>query len=281
VPGKGQLYGGSKTSYRPSRSFADDPCHRSAAILSEKSNEELADYVMKWHGHLTRWFGPRMDVAGKRVLVIGSQYGPELLWCLRNGAGEVIGLDPEGCRPDPLLLALERVGLSSRRDDFRMIKASTLDAGDLGSFDYVMSNNVFEHVQGLSHTLGSIARFVPEVGGRIVVFADPLFLSSQGHHTRLGAWQHLTMRQDEIRDLVPAAQFEAYRTALNGMTITSFLEAVREAGLMLLDLAIVPDREISRFGSIWPHIPPGLKPLDLCLEGLCCTLVFPHNLAAG
>jgi len=222
-----------------------------------------------------------MDVAGKRVLVIGSQYGPELLWALRNGAREVVGLDPENCPPDPLLLALDRLALGDRRDAFRMIAATTHEAGDIGTFDYVMSNNVFEHINGLSHTLSSIARFLPGVGGRLILFADPLFLSSQGHHTRLGPWEHLTQSQEAIRDVVPPAQYAAYRTTLNGMTVTSFLEAVREAGLIPLDFGIVPDRALDQFGSIASQIPPGLKPMDLCVEGLVCTLAFPHNLTQG
>jgi len=251
----------------------------SAAILSDKSTDELADYVAKWHGHLTRWFGPRMDVAGKRVLVIGSQYGPEILWALRNGAHEVVGLDPENCSSDALLLALDRLGLGERRDAFRMVAATTHEAGDIGTFDYVMSNNVFEHVEALSHTLRSTARFLPDPGGRLIIFADPLFLSSQGHHTRLDAWEHLTKSQEAIRAIVPPRQYEAYRATLNGMTLTSFLEAVREAGLLLLDLGIVPDRALDRFGEIAPQLPPGLKPMDLCVEGLVCTLAFPHNLS--
>lgn len=222
-----------------------------------------------------------MNVAGKRVLVIGSQYGPELLWALRNGAREVVGLDPENCPPDALRLALDRLGLGERSDAFRMVPATTHDAGDIGAFDYVMSNNVFEQIDGLSHTLRSVARFLPDTGGRLVIFADPLFLSSQGHHTRIGAWEHLTQSQEAIRAAVPPRQYEAYRTTLNGMTLTSFLEAVREAGLVLLDLGVVPDRAIDRFREVAPQIAPGLKPMDLCLEGLVCTLAFPHNLAGG
>lgn len=233
---------------------------------------------MKWHGHLTRWFGPRMQVAGKRVLVIGSQYGPEILWALRNGASHVVGLDPEGCAPDALLIALERVGLADRRDAFTMIAATSHDVGDIGAFDYVMSNNVFEHVYGLSSTFLSLSRFLPGENGRIVIFADPLFLSSQGHHLRAGPWEHLILSQEDLRAKVPPRQWAAYRGGLNGMTLTSFLEAVREAGLVLLDLGVVPDREIDRFHLIWPNIPSGLKPMDLCLEGVVCTLAFPRNL---
>lgn len=219
-----------------------------------------------------------MDVAGKRVLVIGSQYGPELLWALRNGAREVIGLDPEGCRPEPLLRALERLGLGDRCEAFRMIAATTHEVGDIGTFDYVMSNNVFEHIFGLSHTLASIARFLPDPGGRLVIFADPLFLSSQGHHTRLGAWDHLILPQEVIQAVVPERQYQAYRMTLNGMTLTSFLEAVRESGMLLLDLGIVADRALSEFQALQPKIPPAFKPMDLCIEGVVCTLAFPHNI---
>lgn len=220
-----------------------------------------------------------MAVAGKRVLVIGAQYGTEMVWALRNGAAEVVGLDPEGCATDALEIALDRIGHGARKGDFRQVHATTHDAGDIGTFDYVMSNNVFEHIDGLSHTLASIARFMPAPGARAVIFADPLFYSSQGHHLRAGSWQHLTLSQEALRAQTPPRQWEAYRAMLNGMTLTSFLGAVREAGMILLDLGVVPDRALAEFPSIRDAIPPGLKPMDLCIEGLVCTLAFPENIA--
>lgn len=60
---------------------------------------------------------------------------------------------------------------------------------------------------------------------------------------------------------------------LNGMTITDFLGAVREAGPVLL-----PDRQIGRFGEVRDRLPPALKPMDLSLEGIGATMAFPHNL---
>jgi SAM-dependent methyltransferase len=197
---------------------------------------------------------------------------------LRNGAREVVGLDPENCPPDALLLALERLGLSDRRDAFRMVSATTHDAGDIGTFDYVMSNNVFEHIHDLAHTLMSLRRFVPARGNRIVIFADPLFYSSAGHHLRAGPWDHLTRSAAELEPTVPPRQWEAYRTQLNGMTITDFLGAVRDSGMILLDLGIVADRALDRFAELRPLISPGLKPMDLCCEGIACTLAFPENI---
>ena len=62
------------------------------------------------------------------------------------------------------------------------------------------------------------------------------------------------------------------------MTITSFLDAVREAGLILLDLGIRPDPDIETYVATAKQFPPGLKPMDLCLSGISCTLAFPHNI---
>lgn len=67
-----------------------------------------------------------------------------------------------------------------------------LTLGDVGTFDLILSNNVLEHVDGLSASLAALARLLPGPGGRIVVFADPLFLSAFGHHLPIGAWEHLT-----------------------------------------------------------------------------------------
>ncbi len=62
------------------------------------------------------------------------------------------------------------------------------------------------------------------------------------------------------------------------MTITGFLDAVREAGLILLDLGIRPDPSLDRFAETAAALPSGFKPMDLCLAGVSCTLAFPHNI---
>lgn len=62
------------------------------------------------------------------------------------------------------------------------------------------------------------------------------------------------------------------------MTITVFLEAVREAGLILLDLAIRPNPNLQLFVEKRKAFQPGLKPMDLCLSGISCALAFPHNI---
>lgn len=39
-------------------------------------------------------FGDRADMVGKRVLVMGSGWGVEVLWALQRGAAHVTGFDP-------------------------------------------------------------------------------------------------------------------------------------------------------------------------------------------
>ena len=62
------------------------------------------------------------------------------------------------------------------------------------------------------------------------------------------------------------------------MTITVFLEGVREAGLILLDLGIRHDPNLELYVEKRKAFPPGLKPMDLCLSGISCTLAFPQNI---
>lgn len=246
--------------------------------MLEQRIADLAAYISKWDKHLDHHFGAKMDVAGKRVLVIGSGWGSEVLWLLKRGAAEVVGLDPGRERRQPLERALADQGLAELASRARLIQGTTLDVGEIGSFDIVMSNNVLEHVQGLSANLAALAARMPGKGCRFHVFTDPLYFASHGHHLPVGAWDHLTQTQAELEASVQPYQWAEYRDGLNGMTITDFLGAVREAGMILLDLSIVPDHKITDFPEIQPRLPVGLKPMDLCLEGISCTLAFPHNL---
>ena len=246
--------------------------------VDEKMLREVTAYIQKWDNHLETYFGGKFTLEGKRLLVVGSGWGTEVLWALKKGAAYVAGIDPRAADRAFVENALGEHGLSHLADRFALHQGTTPTVPDLGSFDLILSNNTFEHVECLSANLAALARFLPDKGGRIFIFADPLFYSSQGHHVPIGAWEHLTQTQESIRERVTRNQWREYREGLNGMTLTGFLDSVREAGLVLLDLGIRPDPNIDRFAEIRDALPPGLKPMDLCLSGLSCTLAFPHNL---
>ena len=246
--------------------------------VDEKMLREVTAYIQQWDEHLDTWFGGKVELAGKRLLVVGSGWGSEIIWALKHDVAHVTGLDPRSDERAFVEQALAEQGLSHLADRFTLIAGTAPTAPDLDGFDLILSNNVFEHVEGLATNLAALGRFLPEKGGRIHIFADPLFYASKGHHLPIGAWEHLTETQASIRERVNSRQWREYRGGLNGMTITSFLDAVREAGLILLDLGIRPDPEIETYVATAKQFPPGLKPMDLCLSGISCTLAFPHNI---
>jgi len=246
--------------------------------VDEKMLREVTAYIQKWDDHLATYFGGKFSLEGKRLLVIGSGWGTEVLWALKQGAAHVAGIDPRPPERAFVEAALAEHGLSHLADRFSLHQGTAPSVSGIGTFDLILSNNTFEHIDCLSATLAALARFLPDKGGRIFIFADPLFYSSLGHHVPIGPWEHLSQSQEAIRARVTPNQWREYRGGLNGMTITSFLGAVREAGLILLDLAIRPDPNIERFPELRDALPPGLKPMDLCLSGVSCTLAFPQNL---
>jgi SAM-dependent methyltransferase len=243
-----------------------------------KMLREVTAYIQKWDEHLEIYFGGKFSLEGKRLLVVGSGWGTEVLWALKQGAAYVAGIDPRPPERAFVEAALAEHGLAHLAERFSLHQGTAPSMAEIGTFDLVLSNNTFEHIDCLSATLAALARFLPDKGGRIFIFADPLFHSSVGHHLPIGPWEHLSQTQDSIRARVTPNQWREYRGGLNGMTITSFLDAVREAGLILLDLGIRPDPHVGRFPELRDALPPGLKPMDLCLSGVSCTLAFPHNL---
>lgn len=246
--------------------------------IDERMLGEITAYIQRWDDHLDLFFGGKFDLAGKRLLVVGSGWGTEVLWALKQNAAHVTGIDPRSDERDYVEKALADGGQSALADRFTLHLGTAVTVPDLGTFDLILSNNVFEHVEGLAANLAALGRFLPDKGGRIFIFTDPLFYASIGHHLPIGLWEHLTETQPSIRERVNSRQWKEYRFGLNGMTITSFLGAVREAGLILLDLGIRPDPNLDHFVTIQKRFPPGLKPMDLCLSGISCTLAFPHNI---
>lgn len=245
---------------------------------SDQKAQERAAYIAKWGRHLDKEFGGKFEINGSRILVLGSGWGSEALWLLQRGAREVVGLDPAWSDRRPLEIALAANGRSDLAGRFELHGCAAPDAPDLGAFDHVITNNALEHVFGISANLAALARFLPQPGSRVFAFADPLFYSSLGHHLPVGPWEHLSLSQSDLRAKVGPFQWRDYSDGLNGMTLTDFLAAVREAGMVLLELGIRPDVNLPRFRDLRATIPPGIKPMDLCLEGFSCTLAFPENL---
>jgi len=249
-----------------------------SSIITEKQIREISAYIQRWDEHMAIYFEKRVDVAGKRVLVVGSGWGTETLWALRRGAAFVCGIDPRSDERAYVERCLTDAGQSGLASRFELHATTATEIGDIGTFDLILTNNTFEHVFGLSANLSAMSRFIPNPGSRIYMLAGPLFLSSTGHHMPVGPWDHLTMSQADLRAKVSPLQWGEYRDGLNGMTITDLLGAVREAGLIVTELSVLLDPNVGQLPTMLANLPSALKPMDLAMQGISCTLAFPRNL---
>ena len=242
--------------------------------------EFLKKYIERHENHLDRYMGAMIDPAGKRILVLGAGWGTETYWALKNGAEFVYGLDPAPRQIEPLLLALSAVSeeLVAKFEHTRALIWEIPE--EVEPFDAIISNNVVEHVFNLSANLAACKRQIPKPGGRVHIFTDPLFYSSAGSHLPVAPWAHLIESQASLLANLGTTRtnWSEYRHGLNGMTLTSFLEAVREAGMWIENMSVVPDRNRTHFNELLDGMPSGLKPMDLLLEGISCTLAFPQNI---
>jgi 2-polyprenyl-3-methyl-5-hydroxy-6-metoxy-1,4-benzoquinol methylase len=128
------------------------------------------------------------EFAGKRVLDVGSAYGGFVIECALLGA-DAYGIEIE----EPLHeLALanaqgERGRITLLRGD--ILDPSLLDVSQLGAFDLVVINDVFEHVYDSVSLFRRIAELTGE--GSIVYFSIPngwsyTSIEQEGHYFHFG-----------------------------------------------------------------------------------------------
>src|SRR4051795_11169855 len=83
------------------------------AKVQADSDEERLGFILAAQEHCDHFLTPIADPAGKSVLVVGAGAGTEMLWCLRHGAREVLGLDVVPQSPSALAAAVAQLGLGS------------------------------------------------------------------------------------------------------------------------------------------------------------------------
>ncbi len=232
------------------------------------STRDRLDYLLDHQPHCDLYLSQIADPRGKSVLVAGCGAGTEMLWCLRHGAREVIGIDLLPQDPEALRLAVAQLGLpTTAKWEIRQLGVE--DAPTLGrTFDLVLSNNVVEHVQDIAATLAACAGMVPPGTGRIAIFTDPLFYSSTGSHRPHPPWQHLI--DSEL--LAPQEEIP-----LNRMRLAHFLAALSAADLAILHIELIPDRALGELPSRLDALRAALPSLeiavaDLALEGIAIEL---------
>jgi SAM-dependent methyltransferase len=133
----------------------------------------------------------RLNVHGKRVLVVGCNRGQDCRHFVDFGAAEVHGLD-----------VIDEIGSEFRHPKTRYHRApvQAIPLPD-GTFDLVYSFATMEHVSDIRGGFREMARVLAP-GGLLYTVAAPLWNSRYGHHKRqffeAFPWIHLRKTQKEI-----------------------------------------------------------------------------------
>ena len=226
------------------------------------SEEHRLAFILEGQQHCDHFLTPIADPAGKSVLVAGSGAGTEMLWCLRHGAREVVGVDVAPQTAHALHAACDQMHL---QPNFTMHQIAIEDATQLDRrFNLVLSNNVFEHVGDIPRSLSACGQLVAE-DGRIAIFTDPLFYSSSGSHLQHQPWEHLWGDVESLGEI-----------PLNRMRLADFIEAVRASGLVLLNLRVIVDRNVQSLPDYRDKLGH-VAVSDLTIEGIAAELVRVGN----
>jgi SAM-dependent methyltransferase len=217
------------------------------------------DFVVAGQEHTDHYLSPLADPAGKSVLVVGCGAGTDVLWCLRHGAAEVVGIDLLEQEPGALAAAARRFGVDAGRASFRRLAVD--EAPRLGRrFDLVLSNNVFEHVGDLAAAFAACAEVVEPGSGRLAVFSSPLWLSSGGSHLPHAPWEHLWADSEDLRrrllaggrlpaghalERLDLATYLDREITLNRARVADFVAGIAAAGLAPLHLSVLPDPHLA------------------------------------
>jgi SAM-dependent methyltransferase len=272
------------------------------------SDEDRWRFIVEAQRHCDHYLTPVAAPHGRSVLVAGAGAGTEMLWCIRHGAREVVGIDRVEQSPAALERAVREIDPRCQVP-FSISRLAIEDAAALGRrFDLVLSNNTFEHVGDLGRAFQACAGAVAP-GGRVAVFTAPLYFSSAGSHLATEPWEHLWADPEELRrrllaDLPPRHPLHTMsmghyfddEISLNRMRLADFLAAVWASGLAVLNLRLIRDRHWSDFSTYAarlanlrsedglhqrpgtdPPFPP--HPADFLIEGIAAELALPG--AAG
>ncbi len=255
----------------------------------DHSHEHRLRFILEAQGHCDQVLAPIADPAGRSVLVVGAGAGTEMLWCLRHGAREVVGIDPLPQDPSALVAGIEQLGAGDA--PWELLRLGIEGAATLGrTFDLVLSYNVLEHLPHLERAFAACARLIAPVRGRVAVFTDPLYYSSHGSHLPMAPWEHLWGDGRDLRrrlmgevpglDQVSLGEYLRHEISLNRARLDELLRAIAASGLVPLALGVVPDRRITELGDYLERLGPtaadaGVQPIDLAVEGFYAELALP------
>lgn len=210
---------------------------RSGLIYFEAQRSENAEW---W-----RRIGMPIDLAGKRVLEIGSGHGALSIEAAARGAVDVTGIDPDASRvqfANDYLLAR----YPERAKSVRFLAGTVGDLPLTDRFDVVLSKDTFEHVEDLDRLVREVARRL-RPDGLLVCGFSPLYYSPNGDHGRFGLplpWLHALLPQALVLRWASKRLNRPIRSAadvgLNRLTLGEFEALLPQADWERISLRINP-----------------------------------------
>lgn len=270
--------------------------------MQRDSEAQRLQFLLAGQQHADYYLTPLADPDGKTVLVLGAGAGTDVLWALRHGAREVVGIDVLEQDPAALAAAASRYGVDAGRASLRCLDLTA--AARLGRrFDLVLSNNVFEHVADLTGAFAACAQVVEPGRGRVAIFSAPFYYSSNGSHLPTEPWEHLWAEPAALRQRLLASgllperhplevlelpEYLDREICLNRKRLIDYLEAIRQSGLSFLQLALVPDRSLAQLPRHLDAIREVIRVqgitldvADLTTAGFAVELALPPDGTAG
>jgi SAM-dependent methyltransferase len=263
-------------------------------------DEDRLRFLLDGQVHCDHYLTPLAEPRGKSVLVVGAGAGTEMLWCLRHGVREVVGLDavPQS------LVALEQARRQLGLDlsiPVSMLELRIEDAVHISRrFDLVLSNNCFEHVADVRAAFQACAALIEPGSGRIAIFTAPLYFSANGSHLPMEPWEHLWGNLDSLRtEILPKlrddhplrhvdlATYFDREISLNRMRLADFLAAVRGSDLVILHLELLTERHLAELPAYLERLAStqareGFHVTDFAVEGIAVELMrVPDQPLAG
>lgn len=231
------------------------------------SDKEFGERVATMNWMLGFAGEPQAVVAGKRVVEIGSGFGAGAIACVKNGAAQYLGIEPDpfGTRvvqlggPDPgYRSCYERAarGIDKRR---ALFLEGFADDWPGSGFDVCLIADVLEHVERPAAIAASAHRLLRE-GGIVIASTAPLYFSAPGHHLfdvlSAQPWGHL---YDDFDRGAVKGQTSNYLMSefenLNGITHAELLDAFSSNGFTIASERTLP-HEGSNFATVRDRIKP-------------------------
>lgn len=239
-----------------------------------KSNSDLIQHGREWLQKQEKedrnpifWsrIGGQPNFQGAKVLEIGCGFGRFSIEIALAGAAKVVGLDIE-----PKDIQIAQMNLQENYPqvkDIVQFESCRLESYEDYNFDYIVSQNTFEHVDNLSELLAA-AKIRLVDGGLLYSGFGPLWNSPFGFHGDFDDWNfntkypwgHLLVNRSNIVDSFNKSQDKTIENlqgiGMNGLHLSDYRDICYNSGMEVVKFQINHQENLkSRVFSVLGKLP--------------------------